>query len=96
MRTVYRTLARQYDPLVLILPYTTRAKVLVQRLGDKHREWDDPLLTEELLQAWKEMGSRTAGIISHYLTSLLRSQDYGPGRCDEGCDWGSSRCPGLH
>ncbi len=54
MRTVYRTLARQYDPLVLILPYTTRAKVLVQRLWDKHREWDDPLLTEELLQAWKE------------------------------------------
>lgn len=52
MRTVYRTLAKQYDPLGLILPYTTRAKVIVQRLWDKQREWDDPLLPEELLQAW--------------------------------------------
>lgn len=34
------------------MPYTTRAKVLVQRLWDKHRQWDDSLLPSELLQAW--------------------------------------------
>ncbi len=85
MRTVYRTLARQYDPLGLILPYTTRAKVLVQRLWDKHREWDDPLLPEELLQAWKEWVAELPELSHITLPSLLRSQDYGPARCDEGC-----------
>ena len=44
MRNVYKVLARQYDPLGYILPYTTRAKILVQRLWDKHHSWDDPLL----------------------------------------------------
>lgn len=54
MRNVYKVLASQYDPLGYILPDTTRAKVLVQRLWDKNREWDDPLLPQELLDAWNE------------------------------------------
>ncbi|KAL7883040.1 hypothetical protein SRHO_G00006980 [Serrasalmus rhombeus] len=54
MRNVYMVLARQYDPLGYILPYTTRAKVLVQRLWDKQRHWDDPLLPEDLQQEWKD------------------------------------------
>ncbi|CAM4734302.1 unnamed protein product [Leuciscus chuanchicus] len=33
---------------------TMRAKVLIQRLWDKKREWDDPLLPSDLLQAWRE------------------------------------------
>ena len=45
-------LASQYNPLRLILPYTTQAKVLVQRLWEKQRDWDDPNLPEELLTAW--------------------------------------------
>ncbi|XP_067294186.1 uncharacterized protein [Pseudorasbora parva] len=52
MRHIYKVLASQYDPLGYIIPYTTRAKVLVQRLWDKKRDWDDPHLPEELLQAW--------------------------------------------
>ncbi len=48
MRYVYQVLASQYDPLSYIIPYTTRAKVLIQRLWDKKREWDDPLLPIEL------------------------------------------------
>lgn len=52
MRNIYRTLASQYDPIGYILPFTTRAKVLVQRLWAKEREWDDPLLPSDLLQAW--------------------------------------------
>ncbi|KAJ7992610.1 hypothetical protein DPEC_G00280470 [Dallia pectoralis] len=52
MRNIYKVLASQYDPLGFILPYTTRAKVLVQRLWDKRRDWDDPLLPLDLLQAW--------------------------------------------
>ncbi|XP_063062170.1 uncharacterized protein LOC134455033 [Engraulis encrasicolus] len=54
LRHVYRVLASQYDPLGYILPFTTRAKVLVQRLWDKKRQWDDPLFPDELLQAWNK------------------------------------------
>ncbi|XP_049329393.1 uncharacterized protein LOC111189354 [Astyanax mexicanus] len=53
MRTIYKILASQYDPLGYIVPYTTRAKLLVQRLWDKKRGWDDPQLPEELLTAWR-------------------------------------------
>ncbi|XP_024116604.1 uncharacterized protein LOC112138277, partial [Oryzias melastigma] len=52
MRNIYRVLASQYDPLGYILPYTTRAKILVQQLWDKHRDWDDPNLPQDLLTAW--------------------------------------------
>ncbi|KAI7805170.1 hypothetical protein IRJ41_000825 [Triplophysa rosa] len=54
MRNIYRTLARQYDPLGYLIPYTTRAKVIVQRLWDKKREWDDPNLPPEILKLWTE------------------------------------------
>ncbi|XP_047213499.1 uncharacterized protein LOC124863241 [Girardinichthys multiradiatus] len=53
MRNIYRLLAQQYDPLGYIIPYTTRAKIIVQHLWDKKRSWDDPNLPEDLLRAWK-------------------------------------------
>ncbi|XP_030609039.1 uncharacterized protein LOC115796760 [Archocentrus centrarchus] len=53
MRNIYRVLASQYDPLGFLLPYTTRAKVLVQQLWDRRRDWDDPSLPAELLTAWR-------------------------------------------
>lgn len=52
MRNIYCVLASQYDPLGYLIPYTTRAKVLVQRLWDKDRGWDDPLLPNTLLKEW--------------------------------------------
>ncbi|KAL6469323.1 hypothetical protein MHYP_G00228470 [Metynnis hypsauchen] len=52
MRVIYKVLASQYDPLGYILPFVTRAKVLVQRLWGKRRGWDDPLLPGDLLQSW--------------------------------------------
>lgn len=52
MRNIYKVLASQYDPLGYLVPYTTRAKVLVQRLWDKKRDWDDPQLPEDLLDSW--------------------------------------------
>lgn len=39
-------------PWDLTLPFTTRAKVLVQHLWDKQRDWDDPSLPEDVLQPW--------------------------------------------
>ncbi len=53
MRSIYRVLASHtYDPLGYIIPYTTRAKILVQRLWDKRGDWDDPQLPEDLLRLW--------------------------------------------
>lgn len=43
--------ARHYSPLWFVLPFTTRAKILVQCLWDKTRKWGDPLLPQELLDA---------------------------------------------
>lgn len=54
MCTIYRVLARRYDPLGYPIPYTTRAKIIVQRLWDKKRDWDDPHLPIDLLRTWTE------------------------------------------
>lgn len=54
MRTIYRTLASQYEPLGYIIPYTTRAKILVQELWKKEKGWQDTLLQAPLLDQWKE------------------------------------------
>ncbi|XP_039856539.1 uncharacterized protein LOC120714406 [Simochromis diagramma] len=53
MRNIYSILASQYDPLGFIIPFTTRAKVIVQRLWQNDRNWDDPI-EGELLQRWQE------------------------------------------
>ncbi len=52
MRTVYRILASQYDPLGYIIPFTTRAKILVQTLWKRVESWDEPL-PADLLSEWK-------------------------------------------
>ncbi len=52
MRYIYKVLATQYDPLGFSIPFTTRAKVLVQRLWTRPRDWDDPNLPADLLEKW--------------------------------------------
>lgn len=52
MRHIYSILSSEYDPLGFITPFTTRAKIIVQRLWDKKREWDDPELPTDLRNAW--------------------------------------------
>ena len=54
MRNIYKVLASQYDPLGFILPYTTRAKMLVRCLWDKHRGWDDTQLPPDLVKQWRD------------------------------------------
>lgn len=53
MQNMYRVLESQYDPLGIILPFTTRAKVILQQLWAKNRNWDDSQLPEDLQRAWK-------------------------------------------
>ncbi len=57
MRKIYRTLAKLYDPLGYLIPYSTRAKIIVQLLWDKRREWDDPNLPANLLASWNQWES---------------------------------------
>ena len=68
VRNVYKVLVSQYDPFGFILPYTTRAEVLVQHLWDKKRDWDDP---QDLLQAWKDWDRRAAGLATSTFTQML-------------------------
>ncbi|XP_042627909.1 uncharacterized protein LOC109062537 [Cyprinus carpio] len=67
MRNIYKVLASQYDPLGYIIPYTTRAKVIVQRLWEKKRDWDDPKLPENLVNEW----NRWAGELSNLQKIVL-------------------------
>lgn len=50
---IYIILASQYNPLGFIIPFTTRAKLIVQLLRQKERHWDE-LMEGDLLQLWQE------------------------------------------
>lgn len=73
MRNIYKVLASQYDPLGFILPYTTRAKMLVRHLWDQQRGWDDPQLPPELLQQWRTWEDEL-----QFLPQVLLSRPYLP------------------
>ncbi|KAL0194586.1 hypothetical protein M9458_008158, partial [Cirrhinus mrigala] len=62
MHQIYRVLASQYDPLGYLIPYITRAKILVQRLWDKKHDWDDPQLPKDLLTSWHEWEKELSGL----------------------------------
>ena len=64
LRLIYRTLASQYDPLGYILPYTTRAKVLVQDLWKTKQGWDDPITPSELVDRWLKWEQELADLSS--------------------------------
>ncbi|XP_048030832.1 uncharacterized protein LOC125266231 [Megalobrama amblycephala] len=78
MRNIYRVLASQYDPLGVILPYTTRAKVIVQQLWTKDRNWDDPQLPEGLQWAWKVWETEL-----QYLPQVVLPRCYTPSSMDK-------------
>ncbi|XP_026219876.1 uncharacterized protein LOC113164689 [Anabas testudineus] len=75
LRTIYQVLASQYDPLGFIVPYTTRAKVIVQRLWDKKRDWDDPSLPEGLLHMWQEWESELSSLKNIVLPRCYTSEE---------------------
>lgn len=52
MRNMCRTLASHYDPLGFIIPFTTRAKVLIQDLWKHKLGWDDPIEPLHLREKW--------------------------------------------
>ncbi len=68
MRHLYRVLASQYDPLGYILPYTTRAKIIVQHLWGNILDWDDPNLIEAWLSWESELPSLSTITLPHCFT----------------------------
>ncbi len=80
MRAAYQVLASQYDPLGFILPFTTRAKVIIQQLWAKKRDWDDPELPPTLKAAWISWESelehlRAVSIPRCYLTAFTTTAE---------------------
>ncbi|XP_028296698.1 uncharacterized protein LOC114458488 [Gouania willdenowi] len=73
MRNIYSILASQYDPLGFIVPFTTRAKLIVQLLWQKERHWDEPI-DGELLQLWQEW-ELTEGASWRHVPSALNPAD---------------------
>ncbi|KAL0165842.1 hypothetical protein M9458_037686, partial [Cirrhinus mrigala] len=78
MRNIYKVLASQYDPIGFILPYTTCAKIIVRQLWDKHRDWDDPQLPQDLLQAWRDWEGEL-----EFLQKITFPRSYVPPAMDE-------------
>ncbi len=62
-------------PFGFILPFTTRAKLLVQRLWDKQREWDDPSLPEDFLKSWKNWEEELPNLATITLPRCLVTSD---------------------
>ncbi len=50
---MYKVLATQYDPLGYLIPFTTKAKILIQDLWKLKIGWDDIIHPESLLVQWQ-------------------------------------------
>ncbi|XP_056611679.1 uncharacterized protein LOC130427939 [Triplophysa dalaica] len=74
MRNIYKTLTCQYDPLGFIIPFTTRAKVIIQDLWKHNLGWDDPIEPLPLREKWlawvAELPTSSAAVLSSIHPSL--------------------------
>ncbi len=52
LRNVYSVLAKLYDPLGYIVPFTTRCKVFIQDMWKSNIGWDDKIQPADLLNKW--------------------------------------------
>ncbi|KAG7506302.1 hypothetical protein JOB18_002350 [Solea senegalensis] len=75
LRNIYKVLASQYDPLGYLLPFSTRAKLIIWKLWDKQRGWDDPNLPAALLQAWSNWEDELQFILN--FTRAYMPPDFG-------------------
>lgn len=57
LRNVYKVMATQYDPLGYLIPFTTRAKILIQDLWRVGVGWDELIRPEALLDIWTQWES---------------------------------------
>lgn len=81
LRNIYRVLASQYDPLGYLLPFTTRAKLLLRQLWDKKHDWDDSNLPSSLLRAWNDWEEELK-----FLPQLTFPRAYAPAQTNLGKD----------
>ncbi|XP_039534154.1 uncharacterized protein LOC120483252 [Pimephales promelas] len=77
MRNLYKTLASQFDPLGFIVPFTTRAKILIQDLWKHNLSWDDPIEPIHLREIWSKWVAELSSI-----TRLQFPRTYVPGGAD--------------
>ncbi|XP_070410955.1 uncharacterized protein [Nothobranchius furzeri] len=57
LRNIYKVMATQYDPLGYLIPFTTRAKILIQDLWKVGVDWDEQIRPKALLEIWTQWES---------------------------------------
>ncbi|XP_005167247.1 uncharacterized protein [Danio rerio] len=62
LRNVYKVLATQYDPLGYLIPFTTKAKILIQDLWNLKVGWDDVIHPESLRIQWRQWEAELANL----------------------------------
>ncbi|XP_043201117.1 uncharacterized protein LOC122369981 [Amphibalanus amphitrite] len=78
-RGVVQGVARLFDPLGLVAPFSLQAKVLIQRLWAGNYDWDDELEGTEL-QRWSQWLSEL-----HYLERVTVPRCFGGASASDGC-----------
>ena len=73
-RNVLSTIARLFDPLQLLAPYTMRAKILMQELWAAGCDWDDAV-SDELSIKWKKWLSELPELSAFEVPRCLRHPD---------------------
>lgn len=77
MRNLYKTLASQFDPLGFIIPFTTRAKILIQDLWKHNLSWDEPIEPLYLREKWSTWVAELSSI-----TEVQFPRPYAPDKSD--------------
>ncbi|CAI5636866.1 unnamed protein product [Oreochromis niloticus] len=82
LRNIYRVLASQYDPLGYLLPFTTRAKLLLRQLWDKKHVLIHGQRTQAPSPVMTSLSSGRAQV-RHYKQAILRQtqQESFPEEC---------------
>ncbi|XP_061913471.1 uncharacterized protein LOC133656402 [Entelurus aequoreus] len=77
LRNVYKVMATQYDPLGYLIPFSTRAKILIQDLWNVGVGWDEQIQPKTLLEIWTQWESELV-----YLPQLEIPRCYIPASVD--------------
>lgn len=69
-RKIFSTIAKLYDPLGLVSPVVSWAKIHMQQLWTKNTGWDDPI-PDDITVKWKEFSSQLPCLVGYKVPRYL-------------------------